>query len=111
MARSDGSTNALVDQALTSPWWINHLDGGARRRPGAAHDPGRSRREFASIAAQLGLAAWMIGALVESSCVPALPRPTAAQVLGLSTVVSADDRPAPALAPAGLIDGRLSPAP
>lgn len=108
MAGSDGSTNAL-DQALTSPWWINHLDGGVRRRPRAAYDPGRSRREFASMAAQLGLAAWMIGALVESSCVPALPRPTAAQVLGLSTVVSADDRPAPA--PAGLIDGRLSPAP
>ena len=107
MARPDGSTGTPED-ALTSPWWINHLDGDVRRRPGGRHDPGRSRREFASMAAQLGLAAWMIGALVESSCVPALPRPNAAQVLGLSTVVNADDRPA---APAAPIDGRLFPAP
>ena len=106
MAPRDGSTGA---PDLTSPWWINHLDGEVRRRPGGRYDPGRSRREFASMAAQLGLAAWMIGALLESSCVPALPRPTAAQALGLTTVVSASERPA--AAPAGPLDGHLSPAP
>ena len=38
------------------------------------------------MAAQLGLAAWMIGVLAESSCFPVLPRPTAAQTLGIATV-------------------------
>ena len=54
------------------------------------------------MAAQLGLAAWMVGALLESSCFPVVPRPTAAQVLGFATV-SEDARTAVAPPPS---DGR-----
>jgi hypothetical protein len=89
MAPAEGSAS-LPDHVLTSPWWINHHEGAGSRRQRSPGEPSRSRREFASMAAQLGLAAWMVGALLESACFPVVPRPTAAQVLG--STVNGDTR-------------------
>jgi hypothetical protein len=64
---------------VVSPWWINPVKPGARRAR-------RIDQEFAAIAGQLCLAAWMIGLLIESSCVlVGPPRPAVAAVVGTTT--------------------------
>ena len=86
--RGANASPAPPHQALTSPWSINRHHGIEPGFQGLPAELNRSRRQFASMAAQLGLAAWMVGVLVESSCLPVVPRPTAAQVVGLTPVVS-----------------------
>ena len=68
----------LVD----SSWWINPVE--RRLRPARRVD-----REFAAIAAQLCLAAWMLGLLIEASCVlVGPPRPAVAAAVSSPTALS-----------------------
>ena len=48
------------------PWWLNAPAVNGRDVSRASRD---ARREFAVIAAQIGLAAWMLGTAMTSSCV------------------------------------------
>jgi len=69
---------------VVSPWWINPVE--PRLAAGGRRGVRRVDQEFAAMAGQLCLAAWMIGLLIESSCVVVGPlRPAVAAVVGTTT--------------------------
>ena len=76
--RAPAGAQPLPDP-IVAPWWINPVEPRGRRAR-------RIDQEFAAIAGQLCLAAWMIGLLTEASCVlVGPPRPAVAAVVGTTT--------------------------
>jgi hypothetical protein len=67
---SDDSPSSNMSPAarqFAQPWWLH-----PRRIAAAPPPPSRdARREFTAMATQIGLAAWMLGTALMSSCGPA----------------------------------------
>ena len=79
---------------LSQPWWLH-----ARRTDTAPPPLSRdARRQFTAMATQIGLAAWMLGTALMSSCVPAdrFGMPAAAHLDWLLLPPVINERPAPA---------------
>ena len=95
--------------ALTQPWWLHpHCHEAAPTRPTPD-----ARRDFAAMATQIGLAAWMLSMALTSACVPdgrfGGAAPAAAHLDWLVKPLAADELPvAPATLPTATAATRIS---
>jgi hypothetical protein len=110
-SRVDGGTTPHEEcpaaEHWAQPWWLHAPVGNGRDVSRASRD---ARREFAGIAAQIGLAAWMFGTAMTSSCAtldrwsggtPVTPRESREIAGAQGSAPASAHRPARAVAAAG----------